>query len=86
MCTVHILYFAWLRERAGRAEEHLALPDNVMTVGALMAWLGARNGGLRDAFAQAGLVRAAVNQTFATDDTAIHVGDEIALFPPITGG
>jgi molybdopterin converting factor subunit 1 len=86
MGTVHILYFAWLRERAGRAEERLALPPEVTTVGTLTMWLGARNDGLRDAFAQAGLVRAAVNQTFASPDTVIRAGDEIALFPPITGG
>jgi molybdopterin synthase sulfur carrier subunit len=86
MDTVRILYFAWLRERAGRAEEHLVLPADVATVGGLMTWLGARDDGLRDAFGQAGLVRAAVNQNFAANDTPIRAGDEVALFPPITGG
>jgi molybdopterin synthase sulfur carrier subunit len=86
MQEVRILYFAWLRERAGRAEESVALPANVGTVGALMDWLGVRDSGLAEAFAVPRLVRAAVNQQFASAETPIGAGDEIALFPPVTGG
>jgi molybdopterin synthase sulfur carrier subunit len=86
MKEVRILYFAWLRERAGLAEETVVLPKNVDTVGALMSWLGARDAGLAEAFAISRLVRAAVNQQFASLDTHIAAGDEIALFPPVTGG
>ena len=86
MMEVRILYFAWLRERAGRAEESVALPQHVGTVGALMAWLGVRDSGLAEAFAIPRLVRAAVNQQFASAETPITAGDEIALFPPVTGG
>ena len=83
---VQILYFAWLRERTGRASESLELPEGVATVGTLMAWLGARDAAHASAFANARLVRAAVNQEFAGVDAALSPGDEIAFFPPVTGG
>jgi sulfur-carrier protein len=84
--TIRVLYFAWLRERAGRAEETLALPPEVNTVGGLAAWLQARDPAGTAAFANRALIRAAVNQKFAPSDAPIADGDEIAFFPPVTGG
>ena len=84
--SVHLLYFAWLRERVGGAEERVDLPAGVRTVGALLDWLAVRDERHAAAFAQRGLVRCAVNQTFATLATPIEAGDEIAFFPPVTGG
>jgi molybdopterin converting factor subunit 1 len=86
MAPVRLLYFAWLRERLGRAGEEISLPEGVATVGALIGWLRARDAAHAAAFAQPGLVRAAVNQVFARDDTPVAAGDEVALFPPVTGG
>ena len=86
MDAVRVLYFAWLRERAGRAVEDIVLPSDVRTVGALMRWLGTRDAGLAEAFAMPQLVRAAVNQAFASPDTEVQAGDEVAFFPPVTGG
>ena len=83
---VSILYFAWLRERTGTAEETLTLPAGVGTVDALMTWLRARSPGHAAALAEAARVRCAVNQEFATPETPVHPGDEIAFFPPVTGG
>ena len=84
--TVHLLYFAWLRERVGAAEEVIALPAGVTTVGELIAWLQGRGPGHAAAFAVANRVRCAVNQEFAGPDTKLRPGDEIAFFPPVTGG
>jgi len=81
-----ILYFAWLRERTGCAEERLPLPDGVRTVADLAAWLGERSAGHRAAFANLRTVRAAVNQEFADPATVLNPGDEVAFFPPVTGG
>ncbi len=81
-----ILYFAWLRERMGRADEELALPEGVATVGGLVALLRARDAAGEAAFAHPALVRAAVNQEFATSDAPIRDADEVAFFPPVTGG
>ena len=86
MATLRILYFAWLKERTGHAEEEIAMPDGVRTVGDLMAWLRARDAAHQAAFVNPRLVRAAVNQEFAGPDTTISAGDEIAFFPPVTGG
>ena len=64
----------------------MVLPAEVASVGALVAWLRARNPGYEAAFANPGLVRAAVNQVFARPDAPVAPGDEIAFFPPVTGG
>ena len=83
---VTILYFAWLKERMQRAEERLTLPDGIRTVAALAAHLKTRDDSGARAFADPAVLRAAVNQDFASPDTAIADGDEIAFFPPVTGG
>ena len=84
--TLHILYFAWLRERVGHAEERIALPAGVATVGELVEWLRARSPGHAAAFAVTRTVRCAVNQEFAAPSAPIAPGDEVAFFPPVTGG
>jgi sulfur-carrier protein len=83
---LRLLYFAWLRERVGHAEEEVALPPSVHTVGELMRWLAARDTGHGAAFARPGLIRTAVNQEFAGPETELAEGDEVAFFPPVTGG
>jgi sulfur-carrier protein len=83
---LRILYFAWLREKIGRAEETLELPARVNTVGELIAWLKALDAGHANAFAEQRLVRCAVDQDFATPDASIVGAKEIAFFPPVTGG
>lgn len=81
-----ILYFAWLRELIGTAEETLVLPDGVDTVGGLIGHLSARGAGHAAAFATQRRVRCAVNQEFADPASPVHPGDEVAFFPPVTGG
>jgi len=83
---VRILYFAWLRERVGRSEEAFDLPDGVETIDGLIAALEASSAAHRLAFAQRRSIRAAVNQEFAVGDGRVSPGDEIAFFPPVTGG
>jgi molybdopterin synthase sulfur carrier subunit len=81
-----LIYFAWLRERIGMAEETVAPPPEVTTVRALIGWLAARGPGYAAAFGRPEALRAAVNQVHAKPDAAIAPGDEVALFPPVTGG
>lgn len=83
---IQILYFALLRERMGRAEERLDLPPGIATVGGLAAWLHERDAQGASAFAPGSPVRAAVNQEFAAPGAAVGDGDEVAFFPPVTGG
>jgi sulfur-carrier protein len=81
-----VLYFAWLRERIGAGEETVSPPEDVATVGALLRWLAARSEEHAAAFADPSVVRAAVNREHATPDTSVSPDDEVAFFPPVTGG
>ena len=83
---MRMLYFAWIRDRIGLSEETVNPPAGVSDVAALMQWLADRTPGHRAAFADAGAVKAAVNQTHAQLSAPISAGDEIAFFPPVTGG
>ena len=81
-----ILYFAWLRQRVGAGEETIDPPEDVRDVAGLIDWLKSRGPKYEEAFADTSAIRVAVNQEFAGLDAAITGGDEIALFPPMTGG
>jgi molybdopterin synthase sulfur carrier subunit len=81
-----IVYFAWLREKAGVSEETVSPPDSVNDVRGLIEWLRARAPGYAGAFEDLSVVRVAVNQEYATLDARLAHGDEIAFFPPVTGG
>lgn len=81
-----LLYFAWMREKIGQAEENLSLPEDVVTVGGLVCWLRARSPGHAAAFAESRLVRCAVDQEFAGMDAPLAGAAEVAFFPPVTGG
>ncbi len=81
-----LLYFASLRERMGRAEEELPASPGVDTIADLISLLQQRDAAGAVAFANPSLVRAAINQDFARPEAPVHDGDEIAFFPPVTGG
>ena len=81
-----LVYFAWVRQKVGRGEEDLALPAGVKTVGDLVAHLRARGGGYEEAFGDVKRLRAAVNQEHVGFDAGISASDEVAFFPPVTGG
>ena len=80
------LYFAWVRERIGLAEEVLSPPPEVATVGALIAWIGARDEASAHAFENPQVIRAAIDRVHARHDAPIAGAREIAFFPPMTGG
>ena len=84
--AITILYFAWLRERVGLSEESVTPPAAVATVGALIEWLRARSPRHEQALLAGKTIRCAVNQDFAAPDAKVGPGDEVAFFPPVTGG
>ena len=83
---VRLVYLARLREVLGVSSEALELPGEVATVAALLAWLRRRGGAWAAELAPGRAVRVAVNHDLASANTAVKTGDEIALFPPVTGG
>ena len=83
---VKVLFFAGLREQVGTSGEEIELPPGVTTVAALRSHLRGRGGAYERAFADKALVRTAVNQHMVQPGTRIKAGDEVAFFPPVTGG
>lgn len=81
-----VRYFAWVREKVGRAEETVLVPADVATVGDLVGWLSVRGPEYADAFRRPGVVRAAVDQVHVKPAHPIRGAREIAFFPPVTGG
>lgn len=81
-----LLYFAWVRQKIGKSEETLDIPDNVKTVGALVEYLSKRGAGYADVFSDTKRLRAAVNQEHVQLGAAVTANDEVAFFPPVTGG
>jgi molybdopterin synthase sulfur carrier subunit len=86
MSTVKLIYFAWVRERIGKAEEELNPPAQVATVAQLMQWLTQRGEEYAHAFENPKVIRAAIDRSHVRPDTAIAGAREIAFFPPMTGG
>ena len=83
---VKLLFFAGLREALGIAGESLALPEGAGDVAGLRMHLAGRGGAWAVQFAPGRNLRAAVNQDMAVAGTAVRDGDEVAFFPPVTGG
>jgi sulfur-carrier protein len=83
---VRVLYFAGLREQLGKPGEDLELSAAASTVAELRAQLMSRGGAWQSALGQGKAVRVAVNQEMAQPTTPVKSGDEIAFFPPVTGG
>ena len=81
-----ILYFAWVREKTGVGEETVDIPSDIHTARDLVKWLKDRGEGFAAAFSDDALVRVAVNQEYATLDEPVASDDEVAFFPPVTGG
>jgi sulfur-carrier protein len=83
---VKVRYFAWVRERVGLAEEDLDPPPSIATVADLVAWLTQRGEGYAYAFENPKVIRAAIDKSHVRGDAPIRGANEIAFFPPMTGG
>jgi molybdopterin synthase sulfur carrier subunit len=83
---MRVKYFAWVRERIGKAEESVEPPSNVQTVEDLMAWLAKRGETYAHAFETPRVIRAAIDHAHVKPNAIIAGAREIAFFPPMTGG
>lgn len=84
--TVTLRYFAWVRERAGLAEERVALPPGLETVADVIGWLQQRGPEFASAFAKPEVIRVALDMRHVKASAPIAGAREIAFFPPVTGG
>ena len=82
---VRLLFFASLRETLGTGDEQLELPGGINTLSELSNWLKKRGNPWEDALSDNRL-HTAINQEIVRQDATIKDGDEIAWFPPVTGG
>lgn len=83
---IKLMYFAWVREKVGRAEELVEPPHGIDTVADLVNWLRGRGPEYAAAFERADVIRTAIDHTHARSSAPIASAREIAFFPPVTGG
>jgi molybdopterin synthase sulfur carrier subunit len=81
-----IKYFSWIKEHIGKSEERIELPVNVSTIEELMLYLENLNDKYKLAFKKKDLIKIAINKSYSSIDDKISNNDEIAFFPPVTGG
>ena len=81
-----IKYFSWIREHVGKSEEEIELPHNIKTIDDLIKYLANLNDNYKSAFANKEIIKIAVNKSYSDITTQISNEDEIAFFPPVTGG
>ena len=83
---MRILYFAWVREMVGTGEERIDPPPDARTVADLIGWLEGLSEGHAAALADRSRLRAALDQRFVGPDAELAGAQELAIFPPVTGG
>ena len=81
-----IKYFSWIREHVGKSEENFDLPSDVTTINELINYLNGLNDQYKQAFAKRSLIKTAINKTYSPIEAKINNNDEVAFFPPVTGG
>lgn len=83
---ITILYFAWVREKIGIDSESLTPPASIETIADLLDWLSTRSPAHADALQDRTQIRTALDQNFAPPETPLGTAQEVAIFPPVTGG
>ncbi len=81
-----VKYFSWIKEHIGKSEEQIDLPSNITNVNQLINYLNEIDEKYNIIFEKKELIKIAVNKTYSSFDTIISNSDEIAFFPPVTGG
>ena len=81
-----ILYFSWIKDKLGKSHEEMQLNDNIKTVNDLITLLKKNNQNYEDVFKDTSSIKVSINMETATFEDSIHDNDEIAFFPPMTGG
>ncbi len=83
---LNIVYFAWVKERLGRGEERIEIPEGVDDISALINYLIRKESAYNDVFSDLAKLRFALDQDFVSIDAPLMNAEELAIFPPVTGG
>ena len=81
-----IRYFSWIKEHIGKSEEQIILPSHIININQLINYLSEMDEKYNLLYEKKELIKIAVNKTYSSFDTNISNSDEIAFFPPVTGG
>ena len=81
-----IKYFSWIKEHIGKSEEQITIPSDITNVDQLINYLNEKDSKYNLLFEKKELIKIAVNKTYSSFDTKVSNNDEIAFFPPVTGG
>ena len=81
-----ILYFSWIKDKLGKSHEEMQLNDNIKTVNDLIILLKKNNQNYEDVFKDTSSIKVSINMETARFEDSIHNNDEVAFFPPMTGG
>ena len=81
-----IKYFSWIKEHIGKSEEQITIPSDITNVDQLINYLNEKDSKYNLLFEKKELIKIAVNKTYSSFDTKVSNIDEIAFFPPVTGG
>ena len=81
-----IKYFSWIKEHIGKSEEQIILPSHITNINQLINYLNEMDEKYNILHEKKELIKIAVNKTYSSFDTNISDSDEIAFFPPVTGG
>ena len=81
-----IKYFSWIKEHIGKSEEKIILPSNINNINQLINYLNEIDEKYKLLYEKKELIKIAVNKKYSSFDTNISNSDEIAFFPPVTGG
>ena len=81
-----ILYFSWIKDKIGKTHEDIKIKDNIKTIGDLIAYLKKSNESYEEVFKDTSSIKVSINMETANFKDQINNNDEVAFFPPMTGG
>ena len=83
---MNILYFSWIKDKLGKAKENITVDQNIKSVAELITFLESKDETYKEVFKDMSSIRVSINMETANMDDPISINDEIAFFPPMTGG
>ena len=81
-----VLYFSWIKDKLGKSHEEVQIDDNTKTINDLITLLKQNNENYEDVFKDTSSIKVSINMETARFEDSIHDNDEVAFFPPMTGG